>query len=428
MRYLFLNAYFFPELTADTHLEQDLLEALVEDNNEIVIITPSPTRGVSLELKKKYKYKKKEKLFDGKVIVKRFWAPSEPKNSILRAIRYLWCDWREYCIAVRENDIDLVFAFSTPPIQGYLGIMVKKYLIKKSKKAIPFLYYLEDIFPDTLVASKLTKHNSIAWKIGRRLEDYIYKNSDCIITISDSCKTNILQKGVNEDKIVVIENWIDLDDVKYVSREENDFFDKFCLDKNDFYIVYAGNLGKAQNIDIILNCAILLRNNNRIKFLIFGSGNEESRIKKRIVDENVRNVFLYPLQPLNMVSKVYSLGDVGLVICKKGFGKSALPSKTWTIMATSRPIIASFDLDSDLYKIISSTKSGYIVEAENNALLTSAIEKMYFNSIFTRMEMGNNSLLYVKKNRNKKVSVKKFIELFTSFSLTINSNFKGIRG
>lgn len=88
-----------------------------------------------------------------------------------------------YRYGVKYKNVDVIFANSTPPTQGMLAVFVKQKLSKN--KNIPFIYCLQDIFPDSLVNAKMTSKGSLIWKIGRKIEDYTYKSADEIITISD---------------------------------------------------------------------------------------------------------------------------------------------------------------------------------------------------------------------------------------------------
>ena len=196
MKLLFLDAYFEPETIAFTHLENDLIEGLITDGHKIDVICPIPTRSISNDVYEKYWSLRRESLYGGYVCVTRFWAPREGKNLILRAFRYFWCNFQTYRIAMRVKNIDLVFSNSTPPTQGMLSALAVKKLSNKYEKKVPFIYNLQDIFPDSLVSTGLTKKGSLLWKIGRRIENYTYRNADKIIVISEGFKRNIMAKGV----------------------------------------------------------------------------------------------------------------------------------------------------------------------------------------------------------------------------------------
>lgn len=402
MKVLFINAYFYPEKIAFTHLEKDIMETLLENGYEIKVLCPIPTRGITPKVKDEYKNKKYEKIYNNKIEIIRFWAPQEGKNPIMRAFRYLWCNFRQYQIGKKIQDCDLIFSVSTPPTQGMLAGKLAK------KLGIPHIYSLQDIFPDSLINSKLAKKNGILWKIGRRIEDFTYKNADKIIVISESMKSNILNKGASREKIEVVSNWIDTKSVTPIKREENILFKELKLNTDDFIVVYAGNFGAAQGTDIIISAARALKNYPKLKFVIFGGGPYFETTKEMVKDMD--NIIIKDLFPLKYVSQVYSLGNIALITCKKGTGVAGMPSKTWSIMACNTPIIASFDIKSELNNILKKSNAGKCVEAEDVEELSKAILEEYKYYLKNGIKKIN-SREFVEKYASKEVCVKKYINI-----------------
>ena len=399
MKILVLDAYFEPENTSFTHLERDILEALVENGHEIEIVCPIPSRGVDAATAAKYSKIRREKMFGGKVSVTRFYAPREGRNTIARAFRYFWCNFALYRAAKKALSADVIFSNSTPPIQGLVAAKLKK----KTKK--PFVYDLQDVFPDSLVNIGKTKVGSPIWKIGRRIENQTYSAADKIIVISEDFKRNIMAKGVAEDKIEVVYNWVDCDAVRPVPRESNGLFDELGVSRDDFVVVYAGNFGKAQGVKTVLDAAILLKDRKDIKFVLFGGGAEYDEIASYKEREKIDGLILRPLLPQERVSEVYSLGDVCLITCKKGFGKAAFPSKTWSIMACNSPIIAAYDEDSELSKVLKESGAGITVEPEDPAALAKAIAG------FKDSHRVSSARDFAVNRADKKLCVKKYVDV-----------------
>lgn len=406
MNILFLDAYYEPESIAYTHLEKDLIEGLIADGHKIRIICPTPTRGINDEVREQYKKIKSESKYDGAVIVERFWAPQEGKNPLIRAFRYFWCNLRTYQKAVKQRNIDSVFSNSTPPTQGALSGLVAKKLSKKANKKVPFIYNLQDIFPDSLANAGMASRGGILWKIGRKLEDFTYRNADKIIVISQGFKRNIMGKGIPEEKIEVISNWIDLDSVHPVERKDNTLITEFGIDPNKFIVVYAGNFGAAQGADIMLKVAKELVEEKDIQFVIFGGGPYFEDVRKEA--EGLENVIIHELMPQERISEVYSLGDVAIITCKAGTGKAGMPSKTWSIMACNTPIIASFDTDSDLADVIRDAGAGCCVEPEDFLCIKNMI-KSYKNQNIECLHLRE----YVIRNASKKECVCKMCKAIT---------------
>ncbi|MBE6564076.1 MAG: glycosyltransferase family 4 protein [Ruminococcaceae bacterium] len=404
MKILKLSSYYFPEKISSSHLSQDLEDAYINAGFTIENYCPTPTRNITKEVREQYKKIKYEVLKDGKIIVHRFSMFREGKNPILRAIRYIFVNLMQYREGSRAEDISVIMAGSTPPTQGVLCANVAKKLSKRYGRKVPFVYNLQDVFPDSLVTTGLAKKDSLLWKIGRKIENYTYQNADKIIVISESMKRNIMEKGVPENKIVVVSNWIDTEATKPVPKEDNRLFEEFGISRDKFKVVYAGNFGKAQGAAVVLEAAEKLKDNTDIQFVVFGGGAEFAKAKERAA--RLDNVIAHSLLSQERVPEVYSVGDVAVITCKKGVGNSGMPSKTWSIMACNTPIIAAFDTDSELANVIEQANAGITIAPENVEALVEAI---------LEMKDGNRSRFvggrdYTVQNASKEICTAKYVE------------------
>lgn len=406
MKILFINAYFMPEIIAFSHLEQDIIEALLREGHEIYVLAPIPTRGISEDIKKKYKSIYTEELYNARVHVKRFWAPQEKRNILIRAMRYLWCNMRQYQIGKKYKNIDYVFAVSTPPTQGYVAGKICQ------KIGCPMIYSLQDIFPDSLVTTGITENGSLIWKIGALIEKKIYEFSKYIVVISETFKWNLIDKGVQEEKIKLIPNWVDTELIKPVCRKDNFLIKELDIDASKFLVVYAGNFGAAQGADVIIKAAEQLKKEKNILFVIFGGGSMLDEAKAMADEKELNNILWQNLLPQKYLSEVYSLGDVALISCKAGVGKSGMPSKTWSIMACNTQIIAAFDTDSELNSILSEANAGVCIPPENEKLLAECILEMYNNKIDNTVK--NSAREFVCRNASKSTCTAKYAALFGS--------------
>lgn len=402
MKLVYLVQYFSPEKASGLQLVEDLLEGFSAHGWKTDVFTPTPTRGVTDEQRKEYARKRVEIKYDGRLTIHRMHLYREGKGFVGRAIRYLLfsieCFWKAATVPA-----DFIFTGSGPPTQGVVVGLAKKVSGKK------VIYNLQDIFPDSLVTSGICGENSFLMKIGHAMENFTYRNADHIITITDDMKANIMKKGVPEDKISVVRNWIGTDKVKHISREDNSLFDELKLPRDGFYVVYAGNLGKVQGVDVILKTASLMKNNRDIKFVIFGNGSEEENLKKIVNDKHLDNVLMLPLQPIERASEVYSMADVSIISCTPGTGGSGMPSKTWTIMAAGVPIIASFDMPSEMERTIEEAECGFCTRAGDENELTEKIIRVFGDSRLKKC-LGQNARRYAEKNVSKAEAVEKYIK------------------
>lgn len=416
MRILYLPAYFFPEKAASSSLSESRNQAFADAGFEIEAYAPIPCRGITKEERKVYSSKEHrvEIMYDGKMTLHRFPLYAEGKNPVLRALRYGICWIVQFHKALWTKDIDCMYLASTPPIQGLIGSWAGR--IRK----IPFVYCLQDIFPDSLAGTRLAKKGGLLWKVGRWIENITYNGADKIIVISQDFKRNIMAKGVPEEKIEVIYNWVDENAVQPVAKAENPLYEEFGLSREAFTVVYAGNLGNAQNIGIILEAAKRFNekdNENEkqaVQFVIFGTGGLEEEIRRRIAEEGLTNVRLLPLQPYERVSQVYSLGDACVVSCKEGLGGSAMPSKTWTIMSCGRPVIASFD-EGELKEIIESGPCGVFTHAGKVEEFVAAVRSLMADRERCE-EMGSNARRFILENLTREVGTRKYVEVIKQFA------------
>ena len=409
-----LSSYCIPEQVSSTHLTKDLNEALFNAGFIYENFVPTPCRGISKEERKKYKKIKYEELEDGHFVIHRFSMFAEGKNPVLRALRYVLVNLKQYRRGGRATDIDLIYSGSTPPTQGFLCSKVKKKLNKRYKKEgkyVPFVFNLQDIFPDSLVNAGMTKKGSLLWKIGRRIEDFAYKNADRIITISDGFKENIMAKGVPEEKIVVVPNWVDSSEVYPIAREDNVLFDRYGLDRSKFYICYSGNIGHSQNLGLLLDTAERLKTSMPdVCFVLIGEGAAKDGFEAKVKEAGLDNIVLLPFQPYEEIAHVFSLGDAGLVISKPGVGGSSVPSKTWSIMAAARPVLASFDADSELCRMVEATGCGVVSPGGDGAdKLEETIRRLYGDRDALR-RMGERGREYVVTELDRDKCVGKYID------------------
>ncbi len=436
MKLLFLPTYCKPEKAASGYLGQNRNEAYAKLGWEMVAFAPTPCRGIDAATRKKYKGKeyRVEKDFDGHRTIYRFPMYAEGKNPVLRALRYFFISIKHLNRALfskHAKGVDVMFLASTPPYQGLLGATIKKF------RKIPFVYNIQDIFPDSLVGTGLAKKDGLLWKIGRRIENFTYRNADKIIVISQDFKRNSMAKGVPEEKIVVIYNWVDQNAVVDVPREQNKLFNMYGLDRLKFYVTYNGNIGLTQNMEMLAEVANELETTHPdIHFVLTGNGaywdtlvaklrGEKQEVRAQAPDGTEAitfgNISLLPFQPYEDISHVFSLGDVSLVISKPGVGENSVPSKTWSIMSASRPVLANFD-ENELKEIVDGTSAssstgkpcGIFTKAGDKEAFKQAVLKLYGNRELCK-EMGRNGRQFVMDNLTREVGTQKYVEVIKSF-------------
>ena len=402
MKVIFPFSYYYPEQCAGIFVVDDLMHRLAEEGDESVIYVPTPTRNV----REGVEWKRKEVLCNGKMVVKRFHMYGEGKNPVLRALRYCFCEL-VYLHHLLWDKYDVAFIDSTPPIQG-----LKLPLVKLLRKC-PVVYNCQDLFPDSLSGTGLAKKGGLLWKIGSWVSNVTFNNSDKIICISEDIKRTLVEeKGVPEEKIEVVYNWVDENAVVPVAKEDNPLFEEFGISREKFHVVYAGNLGNAQNIDVIVNAAKELSGRKDLEFLIFGTGGLKDQFVEKVKTYGIDNVKFFPLQPMERVSQVYGLGDVCVVSCKPGLGGAAMPSKMLSIMSAGRAVVASFD-KGELTYILEQNKCGLYAPAGDVKAFASLIEQMADNREECK-KMGENARQLILKKFTKAFGTSEYVRIIKS--------------
>lgn len=400
MKIIMMRPTYKPELSGGTHLAADLVEDMIKKGHTVKLITPISR-----------KYLDRVNVDADECEIVRVVSKYEKKDVLSRVLRYVDVSRMMYKEALKIQDADVIMTHSMPPLLGPLGVKLGR------KKKLPVVYWEQDIVSDSLISTgvfgKGNLKQKIAYGYSRRLERKTEKGSTHIITISERFKRNHIERGIPEEKIDIVYNWIDTDQIYPVERRDNPLFDELDIPRDKFIVTYCGNLGVPQNVEIMIEAAEMLQENKEILFVIIGSGSREKRIKEIVEQKNLPNLKLYPLQPLERSHFVYSIGDVGLVIGKAGTSKNGFPSKTWSIMAAGQAMIACFDEDSELCGFVRSGNCGITVAPDSPALLAGAVEQL-FSDRGKCEEMKKNAREYVTKNFGREAATGRIVEIVES--------------
>ncbi len=290
------------------------------------------------------------------------------------------------------RDVDIVFLQSCN--NAYYQIKhISRYL-----KA-PIVYNVQDIFPNNLLLLPVLSKRSIIYKILILLQRKAYKQSDSIITISEDMKQTLINDKVPSEKITVIYNWGSYNSL--ITKTNNEFIQKNNVDINKYNVVYAGNVGRMQNIWIVIKAAALLKNYQYIKFYIIGDGVEKQAIVKYAEENQLNNIFFLPMQNSKSAINIYSMADINLIPLVAGGIYTALPSKTANCLYCRNTIIACIDDQSKFAKLLDKSNNCYVVNSNDSEALANQILKCYENKDVHDTRESNILELFDHKNAYK---------------------------
>ena len=402
MKLIMMRPSFLPELSGGTHLALDLVKDFVDAGWEVEVVVPIGEKFVDL-------VNEEEDI----VKVHRIRSKFVGVNVIKRVLRYIDTSWKMYKTAMSIQGADLVMTHSMPPLLGPLGARVAR------KKKVPVLYWEQDIVSESLISTGIFGSGGLKrkllYKVANKIERISEKKSTHIITISERFKNMHLERGVNPEKVSVVYNWIDTQQIMPIPPEQNLLFDELGVDPEQFTVTYCGNLGVPQNVEIMVDAAEILQHELPVQFVILGGGSREEKIRRYVEEKALDNLKLFPLQPLERADLVYNLGQVGLVIGKAGTSRNGFPSKTWSIMAAGQTMIACFDTDSELCRFVQEGDCGIVVEPDSPEALAQAIRTLYADQEVCAQK-GRNAREYVVERFGRAAATSKIIATATQLA------------
>lgn len=271
--------------------------------------------------------------------------------------------WRCRKAIWKHRDCEAVFNQSSNAA-GVMAFMVKR-LLPKAR----LTYNVQDVFPEN--AAYIGSAKGIVYKILSAEQRYAYRHADQLITISEDMKDLLVEKGADPQKTEVIYNWSYTDSIY---RYEKVYSEKIAgfLSADKFNVVYAGNLGTMQNVDVVVEAAKRMQDEEDIHFHIFGDGMYKERLQHEA--KGLRNISFWPMQPSELAPSIYAMADVNVIPLAPNIYRTALPSKTATCIACQKPIIFCFGNQSKFGRWIAQMPGYYLTESDQPQNLRKAIK------------------------------------------------------
>jgi glycosyltransferase involved in cell wall biosynthesis len=234
---------------------------------------------------------------------------------------------------------------------------------------------------------------------------YAYTRADHLITISEDMKDTLVNDGVNEDKISVIYNWSYQDEL-YMNVDTSPVSNMFS--KEFFNVVYAGNVGMMQNVDILIEAAKLMKEDKSVWFHIIGNGVYKEKLEAKAREYGINNISFWPMQKPELAPVIYSAADVNVIPLVKNIYRTALPSKTATCLACGKPIFFAVGKESAFAQKAVKETGCLLVDADNPAELADSLRAACLS------ELKCNNLDFFRKYCEKTSNSKLYAEIITA--------------
>ena len=404
-RILIYSLVFSPDGVSTAHLYSDLVLGFKENGYQVTVLTSTPHYNLTKEsliaqpLKKKFFGLLYTSIFNG---VKVYHIPLKKyKNHLVRILSFIYWHIASFFVGLFLKKHDIILTPSPPLTNGVFAILLGK--IKGSRS----IYNVQEIYPDLLIDLGYLK-NRFFIKILKKIERWVYNMSDFVTTI-DNQFYNIIELRIKEkNKLIIIPNFVDTE--LYSIKSSVSLPVEFKKNENYTDILYAGNIGLAQEWDLIIKLAKEIRD-FKINIWIIGEGLRKVYLESEIEKYRLNNIKLLPYYDRKYMPAINLFADIHFIAMDKKVEKYGFPSKVYTIMASGKPMIVVSSKDTPIVSFLKDLDAALLVTDHSLPKFKKELLKLH-NSIDLRNKLGSNGRQEIIKKYSKKVVINQYLKLF----------------
>lgn len=401
MRVLILSQYYKPEPIPKP---VELAAELARQGHTVYVLTGLPNYpagtlypGFRLRLVQ-------HEVLDGIPVVRTFEYPYHGQRVLGRLLNY-----GSFMLSAPLGSLflprcDVGYVWHPPLSVGVAAWMVRLL------RGVPFVYDVQDIWPESAVASGLLRNG---WLVSgmSRLERFVYRQASHVLVLTDDARSNLIAKGVPPDKVSMLPQWAEEDlfiggDPQAATgiREEFGWGERFV-------VLFAGNLGLVQGLETVVRAAAELRSDSSVRIVLVGDGSDKARLEQTAAKMQVgANLQFVDRQPFERMPAFLAAADALLVHLKNSaLNEFVIPSKTFAYMAAARPILMA--MSGAGAKLVEQADAGVIVAPEQPQQLAAAIRSLASQPIAAREAMGQRSRAYLLEHHSKSKVMKSYFEV-----------------
>lgn len=400
MRILVLSQYFWPE----TFIINDVVRILSEQGHKVTVATGKPNYpdGKVFDGYRAWGTQRERYLNQVDVVRVPLWPRGEggAKNLILNYLSFVLAGLVCLPWMLRKREFDAILVFAPSPVTQVIPAILLRWL-KTAKLAL----WVQDLWPQSLSATGFVK-NPLLLKVVGWMVKGIYRYCDTLL-VQSRAFIEPVARYADRQKIIYYPNSMDvraLGAVVSIPQELRELLDEhFC-------VVFAGNLGTAQALDILVQAAVQLRDDPQIRLVLVGSGSRLEWLKAQRHAHGLDNLVLAGRFPMEAMPQIFERSAVLLVSLndEEAFAQT-VPSKIQAYLAAGRPIIAS--LNGEGARVVCDANAGFASPAEQVLPLVENIRRMKALGQAERDAMGRSGRVYFEANFKMDVQVAHLIQL-----------------
>jgi colanic acid biosynthesis glycosyl transferase WcaI len=397
---------FSPDGVSTAYLYNDIVLGFKDAGYEVVVLTTTPHYNLIETALQKQPLNRKlfglfyESDFDGIPVIH---VPLKKyKSTIIRIVSFIYWHILSLIIGLSIKKIDFILSPSPPLSIGLISILIAK------KNRAKFIYNVQEIYPDLLIKNGVLKSNLIIKSL-KWLEKYVYNQAAAVITIDQKFYDQIINRFNEKDKLKIVPNFVDTELYKPISKEV-ELPNPFIKDSRIVRLLYAGNIGFYQDWEPILFAAKKLRDTN-IEFWIIGEGVKKEYLINEVEKYNLSNIKVLPYQDRELMPLINSFADIHFISINKEMEQEGFPSKVYTIMACSKPMIVITGENTPLYNFLKPLNCSILISNNRNEKFVHSITELA-NNQSKKEELAQNGYDIIQQYYTKKKILAQYLNLF----------------
>lgn len=385
MRVLLVTQYFYPE----NFKSNDIAVELTKRGYEVTVLTGLPNYPEGKIHENYGFFNRTKENYQGANVIRTWLVPRGKGGGARLLLNYF--SWAFFAsikafILSFQKKFDVILVHEPSPItQGFPAIVVKK--IQK----IPIHFWVLDLWPESLTSAGGI-NNKFVLSLFTNLVKYIYNNSDKILISSKGFATSILAKGINKEKLIYFPNWAE----DSILKGDSDY--PIPNLPKGFKIIFAGNIGVAQDVKAIIDAALILKDKLDIHFVFIGDGRSKIQLENFVNENNLnKTVHFLGRFPLDAMKTFFNQADVLLVSLKDELiFNVTVPAKLQAYLCTKKPILGM--LNGEGATIIKEANCGLCVNAGDSIELAEKTLEFFQMTNDNRKILGANGFKYFEEN------------------------------
>jgi len=385
MKILLVTQYFYPE----NFKSNDIAFELSKKGHEVTVLTGLPNYPEGNIYQGYGFFKKRTETIQGVKVIRTLLIPRGKGGGVKLFLNYIsWAFFasvKAFFLAFNNKYEAIIVHEPSPITQGFPAIVVKKML------KIPIYFWVLDLWPESLTSAGGIK-NKYVLGFFEKIVKYIYNNTDKILISSKGFRKSILEKGNYEEKLIYFPNWSE----DTISKGDNNF--PIPVLPEGFKIVFAGNIGIAQDMENVALAALQLKEYSDIKFILVGDGRSKVFVEEFIKEHHLENtIHVLGKYPIETMASFFNKAD-GLLVSLKDelIFNVTVPAKIQAYMSASKPIIAM--LNGEGASLINEAKCGFTAHAGDYKELAQIILKLYNSTLEERNTMGKMGVKHYEQH------------------------------